>query len=106
MEEHKLRHRIVKNFNEKSKCAFIQLKNKDFYPSITDHILEDTIAFAKAFISINDCDLRIINHCRKSLLFSKEEVWKKKSTTSCFDVNIGIYENLRTMRHFLVINRS
>ena len=26
------------------------------------------------------------------LLFSKEEVWKKKSTTSCFDVTMGSYD--------------
>ena len=37
----------------------------------------------KTYISINDSDLRIVKHCRKSLLFNKQDVWEKKSRTSC-----------------------
>ena len=60
-----------KTINEKNICAFIQLDIKEFYPSITEDILENAITFAKTFISITDSDLRIIKHCRRSLLFSK-----------------------------------
>ena len=70
---------------------FIQLSIKNFYPSITEDILENTITFAKTFISTTDLYLRITKHCRRSSLFSKEEVWKKKSTTSCFDITIESY---------------
>ena len=62
-----------------------------FYPSTTEDILENAITFPKTFISITDHDLRIVKHCRRSLLFGKEEVWKKKSTTSCYDVTMGSY---------------
>ena len=65
---------------------------KEFYPSITEKISEDVITFAKTFISITNLDLRIIKHFRRSLLFSKEEIWKKKSTTSCFDATMGSYD--------------
>ena len=30
--------------------------------------------------------------CRKSLLFSSNETWKKKSTQSCFDVTMGSFD--------------
>ena len=83
-----------KNINEKNKCAFIQLDIKEFYPSVTEDILENAITFAKTFISVTDPDLRIIKHCRRSLLFSKEEVWKIKSTRSCFDGTMGSYDGV------------
>ena len=71
---------------------------KEFYPSITEEILENVITFAKTFISITDLDLRIIKHFSRSLLFSKEEIWKKKSTTSCFDVTMGSYDGAETCK--------
>ena len=46
-----------KKTNEKNKCAFSQLDIKEFYPSITEEILENAITFEKTFISITDPDL-------------------------------------------------
>ena len=40
---------------------------------------------------ISDDNIRLIKHCRKSLLFSNNEVWKKKHTESCFDVTMGSF---------------
>ena len=37
-------------------------------------------------------DLRIINHYDKSLLFSDNKTWKKKSTECCFDVTMGSFD--------------
>ena len=68
---------------------------KEFYPSITEKILKNGITFAKTFISITDLGLTIIKHCRRSLLFSKEEVWKKNSSASCFDVTMGSYDGAK-----------
>ena len=81
-----------KNINEKNKCAFIQLNINEFYPSIAEDILENVIIFAKTLISTTNLDLRNVKHCRRSLLFSKEEVWKKKSTASCFVITMGSYD--------------
>ena len=65
---------------------------KEFYPSITRGILNDAISFSKEHSSITENDLRTINHCRKSLLFLKDEAWKKKESHYCFDVTIGSYD--------------
>ena len=56
--------------------------------------MENAITFAKTLISITDPDLKIIKHCKRSLLFSKGEVWKKKSTASYFDVTMGSYDGV------------
>ena len=36
--------------------------------------------------------MRIIKHCRKSLLYNNQEPWKKKNTDSCFDLIMGSYD--------------
>ena len=54
--------------------------------------MENAITFAKTFISITDPDLKIIKRCKRSLLFSKGEVWKKKTTAIYFDVTMGSYD--------------
>ena len=51
---------------------------KDYYPSITDKTLQRSITFAKQYVNIPEDNIRIINHCRKSLLFNNNVSWKKK----------------------------
>ena len=43
-------------------------------------------------IDISNENLRIIKHCRKSLLCNKQEPWEKKNTDSYFDVTMGSYD--------------
>ena len=64
---------------------------KEFYPSITEEILEEVISFAESLIDIDDHKIRTIKQIRKSLLFQNNVAWKKKTTTSCFDVTMGSY---------------
>ena len=54
-------------------------------------ILTNAIQFAKLHTTIYNKDLRLIMHCRKSLLFFGNETWKKKSAESCFDVTMGSF---------------
>ena len=69
--------------------AFVQLDFKDFYPFITEEILEKSLGFAKQYVNIAKKDIQSIKHCRKSLLFLNDEPWKKKNTVNCFDVTMG-----------------
>ena len=80
------------DISNKKDCSFIQLDIKEFYPSINEDILTNAIQFAKLHTIIDDKDLRLIMHCRKSLLFFGNETWKKKSTESCFDVTMGSFD--------------
>ena len=77
------------NIKNKKDFSFIQFDLKEFCPSITEEILEKAISFAKSFMDIDDHKIRTIKHCRKSLSFHNNVAWKKKTTTSCFDVPMG-----------------
>ena len=70
----------------------MQLDIKEFYPSITEKTLSNAITFAENYISISKEDIRIIKHCRKSLLFYENEALKKKDTDTTFDVTMGSYD--------------
>ena len=76
---------VINWFNtieNKHQCVFIQLDIVEFYPSITEEILDKAISFAKQHVEITDDHLRIIKHCRKSLLFNNNDSWRKKDTDS------------------------
>ena len=84
--------RWFRNISNKSEFKFIQLDIKEFYPSITEKTLNNAITFAENYISISKEDIRIIKHCRKSLLFYENEARKKKDTDTTFDVTMGSYD--------------
>ena len=62
---------------------------KEFYPSISEETLNKAINFAENHTSISQENIRIIKHCRKSLLFYNNEPWKKKEHGRSFDVTMG-----------------
>ena len=64
------------NIENKKDCSFIQFDIKEFYPSITEEILEEAISFAKSLMNIDNREIRTI----KSLLFHNNVAWKKKTT--------------------------
>ena len=79
---------ILKWFNnKKSNFSFIRFGIKEFYPWISENILQQTLKFAKQHTNIDKNDLGIINHFCKLLLFSADSIWKKKSTDSCWRHN-------------------
>ena len=54
--------------------------------------LTNAIQFEKLDTTIDDKDLCLIMHCRKSFLFFGNKTWEKKSTESCFDVTMGSFD--------------
>ena len=65
----------------------------EFYPSITEDLLNRVITWAKNFTEITDEHVSIIKHARKSLLFYGNKSWVKKSDgNSLFDVTMGSYD--------------
>ena len=77
-----------KNFPYKKRCKFLTFDVINFYPSISEKLLDEAITFAKQFVKISNDNRRIIYHCRKSLLFSKDSTWIKRTAhflTSLWD---------------------
>ena len=78
------------------KHSFALFDIDSFYPSITESLLSKTISFAKNYTTINDKDIDIIMHRRKSLLFDNEAAWTEKNHNSMFDVSLSDFSSLTT----------
>ena len=79
------------NLQNKQKHRFIKFDIADFYPSITEHLLERSIKYAKSFALIEHKTLEAISLAHKLLLFSKHEIWVKKYNSS-FDVTMESFD--------------
>ena len=66
------------SIENKSQCKFIQLDITEFYACLSEKILNNAVLLAQQYINIPEKDLRIIKHCRKSLLYNNNEPWEKK----------------------------
>ena len=71
----------------KEKAIFVQFDICEFYPSITEELLRNSLDFAKCHTSIDQEDEDLIMACRKSVLFNNGKVWTKKNKD--FDVTMG-----------------
>ena len=69
---------------DKQRKSFISFDIIDFYPSITEQLLDRAISRASQFTDITDTDINIIKHARKSLLFHKNRTWSKRDTDNHF----------------------
>ncbi len=76
---------------EKSKCKFIKFDVVNFYPSISEDLLNKSLVFAKSLVNVTDRDISIIRHSCQSLLFNDDGVWEKKGEGGKFDVTMGSY---------------
>ena len=70
---------------------FLQMDIVDFYPSISEQLLHKAITYAKTLVPIDQRTVDLIFHTRKSLLFTSDGTWVKKSG-SIFDVTMGSYD--------------
>ena len=80
-----------KKIENKDNKRFIQLDIVDFYPSISEKLLNEALTFGKSITNIDEETLRIIQHCRKSILFTNDKVWIKKES-DIFDVTMGSFD--------------
>ena len=86
---------VINWFNDlenKDQCTFTQFDIVDFYPSITEELLQKSINHAKLYTHISDDDIEIIMHARKSLLFDNDISWTKKNSENTFDVTMGSFD--------------
>ena len=63
---------------QKDKSRFVKFDIVEFYPSISEELLNRSISFARSITIISDSVINIINHSRKSLLFDRISVWVRK----------------------------
>ena len=87
-----------KNINNKTSHSFISFDVVDFYPSITDELLNKAITFASEYEDITAKERHITIQAKNSLLFSETEAWCKKDSSSNFDVTMGSFDGAETCK--------
>ena len=80
-----------KSIPNKHLYTFLMFDIKDFYPSIKEKLLSESIRFAKVYISIANKDIKAIFYARESLLYYNDEPWVKKGESN-FEVSMGAYD--------------
>lgn len=83
------------DITSKQNSRFIQFDIAEFYPSITSELLDRAITYARTIINIDDSEISIIKHAKRSLLFNDDNCWVKKSKDN-FDVTMGSFDGAET----------
>ena len=73
------------SLKDKHLIKFDMFDIKDFYPSITQDLLNRALNFASEYIYISKSDIDVIHHAKKPLLFDGSHTWIKKQG-GLFDV--------------------
>ena len=84
------------SLNNKSSLSFIRFDVCEFYPSITKKLLSKALNFASEHRQITSQEREIILHAKRSLLFSDNCPWEKKSANNQFDVTMGSFDGAET----------
>ncbi len=72
--------------------SFISFDIVDFYPSISENLLDQALSWDSNLAIITKDEISIIKHARKSVLFNDGKPWTKKDSNSLFDVTMGSYD--------------
>ena len=68
----------------------------DFYPFISEQLVQKALHYASQFTCITPQDRHIIIHAKTSLLYHLNTPWAKRNTTDMFDVTMGSYDGAET----------
>ena len=71
---------LVNNLQNKKSLSFISFDIFDFYPPITEKLLNRALDFASKCRQISKQERDIILHAKQSLLFCENTQWEKSST--------------------------
>lgn len=80
----------------KSDLAFICFDVVEFYPSISEALLNRALDFASEHLNISASERQTIINSKHSLLFSEGQPWEKRNSASNFDVTMGSYDGAET----------
>ena len=66
------------NIKDKERHSFISFDIVEFYPSISEKLLDQALSWASNLTTLSDNDILIIKHATKSLLFNTGKPWTEK----------------------------
>ena len=82
-----------KNDQTKHSELFIKFDTADFYPSITELIVDNAIKLAQKFTSISANEISIIKHSCKSTSYNNGTIWSKKNNNTLFDITMSSFHD-------------
>ena len=77
-----------------TKHSFTTFDVCDFYPSISEDLLDKALSFASRHANISAQDIEIIKHSKKTYLYHNNTPWVKQH--SPFDVTMGSFDGAET----------
>ena len=77
-----------KHIPNKQTKSFIKFDIVAFYPSITEQLLINAVAWARTITSLSEQEFSTIRHCRRNFLYFQNETWVKRENAD-FDVGMG-----------------
>ena len=80
------------NIKDKERHSFNSFDIVDFYPSISEKLLDEALSWASNLTTTSDNNISIIKHARKSLLFNTIKPWTKEDSERLFDVTMGSHD--------------
>ena len=83
-----------KSIPNKTKTRFINFDIVEFYPSITENLLNNAVSYAQTLTIIPDDIIRLIKQARKSLLFTEGNIRMKKGENPLSDVTMGLHDGV------------
>eukprot|EP00117_Sycon_ciliatum_P005477 scpid89633/ scgid9413/ len=81
-----------RGIDRKHECTFRCFDVVEFYPSISEQLLEEALDLASRHTTVTDQERRVIRHARESLLFHDGKEWAKNRGDGLFDVTMGSYD--------------
>lgn len=84
------------SISDKENSTFLVFDVVDFYPTISQDLLNSALDFASDFTTISEDDRNIIMHAKKTLLFHNGTPWHKSTPPHLFDVTMGSYDGAET----------
>ena len=84
-----------KSIENKQQFNFICFDIEEFYPSISQDLLNKALDFASNYDNITTEERNIIIHAKNSILIHKHTPWQKKGNAT-FDVTMGSYDGAET----------
>ena len=81
---------------DKETCTFFMFDVMEFYPSISQKLLEDALKFAAQHTTITEDEIHLILHSKKTLLFNDGTPWHKTKPPCLFDITMGSFDGAET----------
>ena len=85
----------LKAIENKQHHSFIGFDIVEFYPSISQDLLNRALDFVSAYDNTTNDERNMIIHAKNSILIHKQQSWQKKGDIT-FDVTMGSYHGAKT----------